>query len=1001
MDSDTFRGKLRLQRNKISWAALAIALTVASPANADNQVSSLQGHIAGAAKGTTVVVIDAVTSHKTTVTVDERGNYVVLGLRPSTYRVIVEGHAEQEANVPVGQAVVVDFDDTTSGTDIVVTGNRSQREVRNSIVSQNVTTAQIENLPQNARNFLSYAILAPGVQITSPSGAAQIQSGAVSSSNTNVFIDNISFKNLTNHGGQFGQNFGQGGNPFPQIAIQEYQIQTQNFGAETGQAATLTINAVTKTGGNAFHGSAFIDFQPKAFIGRQFLATGPKPEYNRYQFGGEIGGPIIKDKLTFYFAGEGTSESLPGSVGSLPQQTGSLAFPSSVASQIVGVPRNFNFNQGLYFGKLTYYATDHDTINVETFVRREKNLADIDQNAAATHARDLNTSETRYQLNWRHTAGDLSNDFNVTYDTSTQGTPTVGTSPEFNVTGVVTDPVTGVVNRDNFNPGSGAELGAHFFTQTDRQKTLTFKNDLTVIRGLHKIKLGGQVIFADLARNVTNADNGRYYFNNPGPAVANFDPLTAIPYGADINIQNSPELKSKDTFIGFYAQDEWKPNDHWTFNYGLRWDFETNSNNNNYVTPANIVNALRNYPNLAAAGININDYISTGKNRKPEYGAIQPRFGLSYDVKGDRDLVLFAGAGRYFDRSLFIEGAIETLANSGNIQRICFTTPTNPTCPVGRQLAFNPSLLDPNNLRAAVQAVSPTNGGGDVFLLNNKTPLPFTDQVDFGVRKRFGKIQTSVTFAYQRSHNIFQFIRGNRYPDGSYSSVGLGVIQDNFPDSGRLPNFTGRLDLGASAGQAELFALYLQAEKPFTDKSQWGFTSSFTLQSARTNDAAPSLNDDEVFNGGSQTAYGSGFVAGVPKWIWNTSVNYRAPLGITLSGLLQLNSGPTFGSVIFGTDRNGRPLPPGTIYANFLGINSPKPLIGFKQLDLRVAKTFKLPFGTEVTGYFEALNVFNWLNRNYSAWNAGAGLNPPLVSDNDGQVANSQRQFQAGLKIKF
>ena len=57
--------------------------------------------------------------------------------------------------------------------------------------------------------------------------------------------------------------------------------------------------------------------------------------------------------------------------------------------------------------------------------------------------------------------------------------------------------------------------------------------------------------------------------------------------------------------------------------------------------------------------------------------------------------------------------------------------------------------------------------------------------------------------------------------------------------------------------------------------------------------------------------------------------------------------------------------------------------------------------GHELTVYFEAFNVFNWLNRNYSAWNAGSGTNPPLVSNWDGQVSNDQRQFQAGLKYKF
>ncbi len=88
---------------------------------------------------------------------------------------------------------------------------------------------------------------------------------ALASQFVNVFLDGMSFKNPINHGGVFGQNFGLG-NPFPQIAIQEYLVETQNFGAETGQAGSAVISAITKTGGNEFHGSAFIEFQPKSFI---------------------------------------------------------------------------------------------------------------------------------------------------------------------------------------------------------------------------------------------------------------------------------------------------------------------------------------------------------------------------------------------------------------------------------------------------------------------------------------------------------------------------------------------------------------------------------------------------------------------------------------------------------------------------------------------------------------------------------------------------------------
>ena len=132
---------------------------------------------------------------------------------------------------------------------------------------------------------------------------------------------------------------------------------------------------------------------------------------------------------------------------------------------------------------------------------------------------------------------------------------------------------------------------------------------------------------------------------------------------ARINVQPSATVNAKDTQVGLYVQDEWKPDNHWTINLGLRWDFESNANNNNYETPTAIANALRSYPGWAARGIDPEDYISDGDNRDPFYGAFQPRLGVAYDVHGDRDLVFFGGAGRYYDRQLFIQGVLEELTN--------------------------------------------------------------------------------------------------------------------------------------------------------------------------------------------------------------------------------------------------------------------------------------------------------------------------------------------------
>lgn len=1028
----TTKSNRRQLTTGISAVAVAVALGFASPAHAQQEFATLQGHVDGAKAGTEVVAVDAHTGQRSVGRTDASGNYSILGLRPSEYTVSVAGKPAQTATLLVGQTVEVDFAEVRAGQ-IVVTGRRTAQPVQAQTVATNITTAQIENLPQNTRNFLSFAALAPGVQLTSPSGAQQLQAGALSPSAVNVLLDGMSFKNPINHGGMFGQNFGIG-NPFPQIAIQEYQLETQNFGAEVGQSASAVLTAITKTGGNRFHGSAFIDFQPRSFIEQPYFDKKnhvPKPDYKRYQFGGDLGGPIIPDKLTFYVAGEGTIEDLPTTTGNVQ------GVPSSLASQI-NISHTKQFKQGLYFGKLTWFATPDDTVNLEAFIRRENNLSDIDANATSSHARTILTHQDRFQVQWRHTAGDFLNFLNVAYDKATQSTPSVGTGPEFNLSRPFSsqasciantpDPIVQAANCGSTVSTSGgyqnpdfsvlAETGAHFFNQGDTEKSWILKDDATIRHGEHTFKAGGQVTFYDLARTVNNAFNGRYYYFNPGPS-GTFDPNTNVPYGAQINIQPSQTFSGKDTQIGLYVQDEWKPDIHWTVNAGLRWDYETNANNNNYVTPPDIAAALRAYPGWQARGINPEDYISNGHNRHPYWKEFQPRLGVSYDVYGDHDTTIFGGAGRYYDRPLFIEGAIESLTNSSKVVNVTFCQPFagRPGGAPAGCVNYTPSLLDPNNLRPIAAGLS-SGLGGPVWVLPNQVKMPYSDQFDIGLRKRFGPITATVTYSHVESRNLFMFVRANFFANGWYTrfpvtnSTGAIVgctnggdqfINDynnppaNFPNcpaiNGQLSGRTGRLDRGQNNGRASLDALYLQVEKPFTDQSVWGFTEAVTIQSARSN-LTHNLFDDEAWNEPGFGTYGWANVAGVPKWQTVTSANWRAPYGLIFSGTLTLTSGPSFGHV----NCDVRIPPDAGCYANLGGVFWPKQTIAYKRLDLRVAKTFKFG-GTELTADFQVFNVFNWLNRNYSEWGAGGGANPPLTENS--QLSNDQRQFQAGLKFSF
>lgn len=998
-------------RRGISAAALAAALVIGAPAFAQ-ATSTLRGHIEGAAAGTAVVITDLTTGQVINSRTNAAGDYTIPGIRPSTYRVDVAGQRPEQVVVPVGQTITLDIGTpaanaeaattetttsadagTGSGSDIIVTGRRTQ-EVRTAEVATNVSQQQIESLPQSDRNFLNFAALAPGVAVTPGRGNRQVQAGGISADNINVFVDGLSLKNQVNHGGVAGQNFSQG-NPFPQLAVQEFKVDTQNYKAEYEQAGSAIITAVTKSGGTSFHGDLFGEWQPSSFYGTKYFdrpgnannldGSRTQGNYDRKQYGGDLGGPIIKNVLHFYGAFEATDQKAPSAAVLLGN--GTSADPTQIVPQAIVQQYNGSypqdFHQKLYFGKLTAFVSNADTVNFSGFFRRESNLADFGGTSVPSHGHLLQSKIDLYQLEWNHRGDNWLNEATVAYNTVFNGTPRTSSGPEI------------VLGK----PGAVvASLGTNGFEQADNQKTWTFKDNVTFYGAAHVVKAGVKVTLNDLSRAEDNLGNGSYFFQPS--TFTTFDAST--PQQAAVSVVPVRPAMAKDTQIGLFIQDDWTVNDHLTINAGIRWDYETNAKNEKFVTPAGIVTALRNYQPWQAAGINPNDYISTGTNRKPYWKAFQPRLGLSYDVNGDRDIVLFAGAGRYYDRPLFIDSGIETI--KALYQRTITLSfcdgPGQPSCASVRAgnngalpattLAWNANYKNVDALRAAATA---TGVGGEVWLLNNDTKLPYSDQFNFGVRKRLGAIQTSITFSHVRSHNIFKYVRGNRLPSGQYTSQGDQWIEDTFPAQGILPGYSGKLNIGSNDGKAYYTAIYFTAEKPFVTGSTWGFTSTLTLQRARSN-VAQELQGDEFYNGPRVDAYGINYVAGVEKWRFVGTGIARGPWDTKLSVTGTFSSGPSFGQVIFPAN----PPENACCYGNFGGVFWPDQIVGYASVDARISKTFTMPWGHDLEVNFAAFNLFDSVNRTYSAWGAGSGVNP-TKRENDTQGV--PRSFQVGARYKF
>nr|WP_235524763.1 carboxypeptidase-like regulatory domain-containing protein [Sphingomonas sp. Leaf230] len=285
----------------VTTTILGSAVALPTTATAQTTTAAIRGQVrdaAGAAvAGAAVVAVNGGTNQSFRTVTAANGSYILNGLRPAQYTITVTGTngdvSVQRIIVSIGQSATLDATlapaaaapaantdatgattggsapATGDGQEIVVTGGRLV-ETRTSEVATNVSQQQIRNLPQTDRNFLSFAALAPGVKYNDSETNKGFQSGASTASQVNVFIDGVSLKNKLREGGVAGQQNSRG-NPFGQLAVQEFRVLTQNYKAEYEQAGAAIITAVTKSGTNEFHGEAFGQYTDKSLGEKSYL----------------------------------------------------------------------------------------------------------------------------------------------------------------------------------------------------------------------------------------------------------------------------------------------------------------------------------------------------------------------------------------------------------------------------------------------------------------------------------------------------------------------------------------------------------------------------------------------------------------------------------------------------------------------------------------------------------------------------------------------------------
>jgi Carboxypeptidase regulatory-like domain/TonB dependent receptor len=266
----------------------------------------------GVVVGAAIVARNTATDATYTATSNGSGFYAIANMHPGTYdlKVSSTGFANftQKAIVlTVGQVATVNvgLQVAAKGETVVVTSEAPIIEPTRSEISQVVATQQVEALPTSSRVFTDFALLTPGVATSRTSlgttftefEVTQISFGGMRSFSNEITVDGADFVNAASGI--------QRATP-PQESVQEFRVVNNSFGAEYGRAVGGIVNIVTKSGSNDLHGSLYEYFQNSATDARSLLQPAPLPHFLRQnQFGGSLGGPIVKNKTFFFLNYEG------------------------------------------------------------------------------------------------------------------------------------------------------------------------------------------------------------------------------------------------------------------------------------------------------------------------------------------------------------------------------------------------------------------------------------------------------------------------------------------------------------------------------------------------------------------------------------------------------------------------------------------------------------------------------------------------------------------------
>jgi hypothetical protein len=978
------------------FLACSFLVTFALSAYAQQGGSSIRGRIVdqqnAVLPGVAVVVThqESGTFRETVTAAD--GTFFITGVVPGPYQVAaaLEGFRKltRDVRLEIGATVTLDLSlEVGALTETVtVTSEAPQVDLTSPQVGGNVSSAEITDLPSLTRNFTGLVALLPGV-VYNPAADGNSDSVTINGQHGSgvVFLMDGGSNNDDLRGGGSGAQA-----RTPLEAIQEFQVVTNQFDAEYGAAVAGVVNAVTKQGSNAFRGSVIGFFTDKSMTAKDFFVEQQgleKPDTKKQQWGGTIGGPIVRDKMHFFFSFERQDR----------REGRSRVYPTRPDRSFTAPQQSNYWN---YMGRVDHQINSSHNYSVRYLIDHQPSINQVLVGGGSTAdlPGTIDTMSIERDNDWSLVGNYNSvlgtNKFNTLRASHVYEKPKRG-QPLYQDTGDWTQaPPT--LQHLNFIDQADDNY-ADFRIMKAYALDETFSWFAPGARGSHDLKFGAQYQYGEHYREDQRVMNGRFIF--PSDRAFNAaDPFT-YPERLNVRVPQRVQELSRTHSLGVFAQDKWQLSRNFTLNLGLRYDI--------HVSP------IRN---------SWNPFFDDENDYPVDRNNIQPRAGFAYSMAEGR-AVLRGGYGLFYEKQYIdrFENYLlfRTFSNSFIAQ---FPISDVDPGPGAGQFPTDPFLVNGPILNRSLvdRLVPPGTQARNTSTVWFDTPdriLPLQHQASIGYERQIGP-QLSFGADYVHMSNRNMPLRYNLNP-GIKANTGrttplVRTDLDGVANELGLSPFSGDVFVVEYVGQTEYDGLNLQIEKRFSNF--WGARLSYGLGYGRGNtsvsNATNPTNDFQVLEE-RNLDQNEGPTNLDRRHTVTISGRFEVPWlpGVTFSAISRFMTGQPFTihNTNIDANRNGvllDPVAPGSysgqgqnaITVENSGGRNGAYGPGFAQLDLRAGYRVRPGQGRTLDFFLE---VFNATNRANFANPTGDMRSGNFLIPTSLFAGGFPRQLQLGMRLGF